>query len=56
LRRIGQLLIDEKKGRTIVAGNGVRTVGTVGVLLWAKQRGFLAGVKPSLDILTVSHR
>ncbi|MDR1211454.1 MAG: DUF3368 domain-containing protein [Spirochaetaceae bacterium] len=45
------LLIDEKKGRTIAARNGVRTVGTVGILLWAKQRGFLAEVKPSLDIL-----
>jgi predicted nucleic acid-binding protein len=45
------LLIDERKGRTIAARNGVRTVGTIGILLWAKQRGFLAEVKPSLDIL-----
>jgi predicted nucleic acid-binding protein len=39
------------KGRTIAARNGVRTVGTIGILLWAKQRGFLAGLKPSLDTL-----
>jgi predicted nucleic acid-binding protein len=45
------LLIDEKKGRTIAARNGARTIGTIGILLWAKQKGFLAGVKPSLDML-----
>ncbi|MDR1256870.1 MAG: DUF3368 domain-containing protein [Spirochaetaceae bacterium] len=45
------LLIDEKKGRIIAARNGVRTVGTIGVLLLAKQKGFITEVKPSLDIL-----
>jgi predicted nucleic acid-binding protein len=45
------LLIDEKKGRTIAARNGIRTVGTIGVLVSAKQRGFLVEVKPSLDTL-----
>jgi predicted nucleic acid-binding protein len=45
------LLIDEKKGRSIAARNGARTVGTIGILLSAKQRGILAEVKPSFDIL-----
>ncbi|MDR0597530.1 MAG: DUF3368 domain-containing protein [Treponema sp.] len=45
------LLIDEKKGRTIASRNGVKTIGTVGILLSAKQRGFLAEVKPSFDML-----
>jgi predicted nucleic acid-binding protein len=45
------LLIDDKKGRIIAARNGIQTVGTIGVLLSAKQRGCLALVKPSLDIL-----
>jgi predicted nucleic acid-binding protein len=45
------LLIDEKKGRIIAARNGIQTVGTIGVLLSARQRGFLALVKPSLDLL-----
>jgi predicted nucleic acid-binding protein len=45
------LLIDEKKGRTIAARNGARTIGTIGILLWAKQKNFLAKIKPSLDIL-----
>jgi len=45
------LLIDDKKGRTIAARNGIRIVGTIGIFLWAKQKGFLAVVKPTLDIL-----
>ena len=45
------LLIDEKRGRTIAARNGIRIIGTMGVLLWAKQKGILATVKPTLDIL-----
>ena len=45
------LLIDDKKGRTIAARNGVRIIGTMGVLLWAKQKGFLTTVKSTLDIL-----
>jgi predicted nucleic acid-binding protein len=45
------LLIDEKKGRTIAARSGIQTVGTIGVLLLAKQKRVLAQVKPSLDVL-----
>ena len=45
------LLIDEKKGRTIAARNGVRIIGTMGILLWAKQKEFLSAVKPTLDVL-----
>jgi predicted nucleic acid-binding protein len=45
------LLIDEKKGRAIAARNGIRTVGTIGVLLSAKHQGFLVAVKPCLDTL-----
>ena len=45
------LLIDEKRGRKIAHRNAVRIIGTMGILLWAKQRGFLATIKPILDIL-----
>jgi predicted nucleic acid-binding protein len=45
------LLIDEKRGRTIAAGSGIKTIGTAGILLWAKHNGFISEVKPSLDIL-----
>jgi predicted nucleic acid-binding protein len=46
------LLIDEKRGRTIAKRNGIKTIGTIGIFLSAKQRRFISLVKPSLDILT----
>ena len=45
------LLIDEKRGRIIAHRNDIKTVGTIGILLSAKQRGFITLVKPLLDIL-----
>ena len=45
------LLIDEKRGRNIAFRNGVKTIGTVGIFLSAKQRGLIPLVKPFLDIL-----
>jgi len=45
------LLIDDKKGRTIATRNGIRIIGTMGVLLWAKQKGFLIKIKPVLDLI-----
>ena len=45
------LLIDEKRGRIIAFRNGIRTIGTVGILLSAKQKGFITQVKPLLDTL-----
>jgi len=44
-------LIDEKRGRIIALRNGIKTIGTVGILLSAKQRGLIMQVKPLLDIL-----
>ena len=45
------LLIDEKRGRTIAHRNGIKTIGTIGTLLFAKQSGFITQIKPLLDIL-----
>ena len=45
------LLIDEKRGRIIARRNGIKTIGTVGILLSAKQSGLIPFVKPPLDIL-----
>jgi len=45
------LLIDEKRGRTIASRNGIRVVGTMGILLLAKQKGFLGTIKPVLDAI-----
>ena len=45
------LLIDEKRGRIIAIRNGIKTIGTIGILLFAKQRRLISLVKPFLDIL-----
>ena len=45
------LLIDEKKGRIIAFRNGIKTIGTIGILLSAKQNGLVTLIKPFLDIL-----
>ena len=45
------LLIDEKRGRIIALRNGIKTIGTMGILLSAKKNGFITAVKPVLDIL-----
>ena len=45
------LLIDEKRGRTIALRNGIKTIGTLGVLLFAKQKELITDVRPLLDIL-----
>jgi predicted nucleic acid-binding protein len=45
------LLIDEKKGRKIARLNGVNIVGTLGILLLAKQNNLLSEIKPLLALL-----
>lgn len=48
------VLMDDKAGRRMAKNFGVTTIGTVGVLVLAKQKKLLAAVKPSLDQLTQS--
>jgi predicted nucleic acid-binding protein len=45
------LLIDEKKGRKIASRHGVKIIGTLGVLLAAKEKGLLELIKPSIEML-----
>lgn len=45
------VLMDERDGRHRAQRMGLRTMGVVGVLLLAKERGLLAAVGPSLDAL-----
>ncbi|MBS4027290.1 MAG: DUF3368 domain-containing protein [Ignavibacteriales bacterium] len=45
------LLIDEMKGRTIAEQLGIKTVGLLGVLIQAKEKGLIQNVKPLLDDL-----
>lgn len=45
------LLLDERRGRTVASRFGLRFVGLLGVLIEAKQQGYLGAVKPILDDL-----
>ncbi len=42
------LIIDELKGRKVAAELGIPIVGTLGIILLAKQAGIIASVKPLL--------
>lgn len=43
-----KLLIDDRRGRKIAKINKIQTIGSLGVLLAAKNKGLLAAVLPSL--------
>lgn len=45
------LLIDENKARAIAQRLGLRMIGTVGLLLLAKQQGKISMIRPLLDAL-----
>lgn len=47
------LLIDEIKARLAAESLGIKYIGTVGLLLLAKQRGYVSAVKPLMDALLV---
>ncbi|MDR0910202.1 MAG: DUF3368 domain-containing protein [Spirochaetaceae bacterium] len=48
------LLIDEKAGREYAEGYGVKIIGTLGVLLKAKQSGLVKEIKSDISILKQS--
>jgi predicted nucleic acid-binding protein len=48
------LLIDERKGRKIAESYNIKIIGTLGLLLLAKQKGLLESVKPYLELLQQS--
>jgi uncharacterized protein len=45
------LLLDERRGRAIAKELGLAVMGLIGVLLVAKQQGYLAAIKSVLDSL-----
>jgi predicted nucleic acid-binding protein len=47
----GRLILDERPARRLAASLGLPVIGTVGLLLAAKERGFLSKIKPELDRL-----
>ena len=52
--RADTLLIDDRRGRKIAQLNGIKIVGSMGVLLAAKKRGLLTQIAPVLDRLSNS--
>lgn len=49
------LLIDEKLGRQVATQLGLKIIGTIGVLLLAKQKNIVPAVKPILTSLKNGH-
>jgi predicted nucleic acid-binding protein len=49
------LLIDEKKGRKIAIYNKINIVGSLGILLLAKQKGLILEIRPLLNQLQQSY-
>lgn len=43
------LLVDDCEARTVAGERGIPVIGSLGVLLGAKQRGHLAAVRPVLE-------
>jgi len=44
-----KLLIDDKRGRKVAKINHISTIGSLGVLLNAKQVGLISAVKPRIE-------
>ena len=48
------LLIDEKAGRRVAKANSIKVIGSLGVLIMAKQKGLIPAIKPYIDVLKES--
>ena len=47
----GRVILDERPARRLATSLGLAVIGTVGLLLAAKDRGFLVKIRPELDRL-----
>jgi predicted nucleic acid-binding protein len=45
------LILDEQPARCLATSLGLRVIGTVGLLMAGKERGFLTKIRPELDRL-----
>lgn len=48
------LLIDEKAGRRVAKANSIKIIGSLGILIMAKQRNLIPAIKPYVEILKIS--
>lgn len=55
-RQASLFLVDDKDARTFVALNNVKTSGTIGILMEAKNQGLIKRIKPFMDRLRDQHR
>jgi predicted nucleic acid-binding protein len=51
LQRGAAVLIDELRGRTVAAQLGLTVVGTLGLLLMARERGLVGSLRPMVELL-----
>ena len=47
----GALLMDERRGRRRALQSGLHVIGTLGILIEARQRGLTGPLRPELDRL-----
>lgn len=45
------ILLDEKDARQVAKRIGLRTLGTIGILIWARRGGLIGNLREQLDIL-----
>lgn len=50
-----RLLIDDARGRKVALVNNIAIIGSIGILLLAKQKGLLDVIKPKLSLLEQSN-
>jgi len=46
-----RLLLDDLPARRLASSLGLEIIGTLGLLLWAKEQGLLPAVRPWVDTL-----
>jgi len=46
-----QIILDDRAARRLAQGLGITVIGTLGILLAGKRKGFISEVRPTLDAL-----